>query len=535
MSEHAPDLIDTLTRIAGEPAVRTDEDSLALAGSDVYGRGETPAAMIRPETADALAACIRAATERGYAIAPRGGGLSYTSGYIPVSEKTVSIDLSGLNRIIDIAEEDMTITVEAGVTWKKIYETLKPMGLRLPFFGTFSGMGATVGGGLSQGALFFGSARYGSAAETVLGLDVACADGSILRTGQGALKAGSKPFSRTYGPDLTGLFVHDCGVLGVKTQATLKMIQTPAVEEYASFAFERFSDASLALSKITREDLAEEVYVLDPYSTDNMAMDTKTMMESAAGAARAAGGAIKAAKTLAGMAAAGKDFVPKGHFSLHLTAAGRNEAAVAADLERAAKIAAEFGGKPIADTIPRVSRATIFSTLNGILGDGGMRWAALNAKVAHSDALELVAQFDAMMAPYQAEMERLGVVQTRLASALTINSYSFEPVFRWHDEWLPMHKTVAEPDHLRKFNEPPAAPESKALVDSLRRETVMLFKRFGASSNQIGRAYPYFSALADEPAALLMSIKRHLDPDGLMNPGVLEMPSPAIGEVAGSA
>ena len=87
-------------------------------------------------------------------------------------ERVVAIDTSGLDRIIKISPEDLYITVEAGVTWKQIYEALTPLGLRLPFFGTFSGARATVGGGLANGALFLGTARHGTAADCVVGLQV---------------------------------------------------------------------------------------------------------------------------------------------------------------------------------------------------------------------------------------------------------------------------------------------------------------------------------------------------------------------------
>lgn len=266
-----PALLDALRAAAGAKAVRMDPESLALAASDLHVEGARPAAVVRPYTAEAVAASIAAATSRGYAVLPRGGGLSYTGGYAPPSGKAVTIDVGGLNRILEIAEDDMVVTVEAGVTWKQIYEALRSRGLRLPFFGTFSGAGATVGGGLSHGALFFGSARYGSAAETVLGLDVALADGTWLRTGQKALAAGSKPFLRSFGPDLTGLFIHDGGAFGIKTRASLRMIRAPEAQGYASFAFADLPRAADALSGIARADLAEEVYILDPAAAHSVA------------------------------------------------------------------------------------------------------------------------------------------------------------------------------------------------------------------------------------------------------------------------
>ncbi|MBL8631267.1 MAG: FAD-binding oxidoreductase, partial [Rhodospirillaceae bacterium] len=226
-------LVDQLKEILGPEAVITDQAEREYYSADVYAAGETIAAAIRPKDVPSLAKAIKAATSSGYAVIGRGGGMSYTSGYTPVRADTVTVDVGALNRIIEINEADMYITVEAGVTWKQIYEALKPKGLRLPFFGTFSGMVATVGGGLSQGSLFMGTARYGQGADIVLGLEVVLADGSVVTTGQGGFK-NAKPFYRTYGPDLTGLFIHDGGAFGIKTKATLQLIRTPKSLGYSS-------------------------------------------------------------------------------------------------------------------------------------------------------------------------------------------------------------------------------------------------------------------------------------------------------------
>jgi len=519
------DLLFDLRRIVGEHAVCTEDDVLALAASDVHETGCQPAAVVRPENAEQTAQCIAIAIKRGYAIAPRGGGLSYTAGYVPQTRRTLTIDLRGLSQILDISPEDMTITVQAGVTWKQIYDALKPAGLRLPFFGTFSGKGATVGGGLSHGALFFGSARYGSAAEIVLGLEVACADGSLLRTGQGALEVHSKPFLRSFGPDLTGLFIHDGGTLGVKTEASFRLIKLPPVERFASFSFPKFEDASRALCCIAREDLAEEVYILDPATTDHLDLDTANKIRTARSVSKAARSPVTAIKSLIGIFAAGTRFIPEGHYSLHMTAAGRSKAGTAEDLVRARHIALKAGGTCVAATIPTVARADLFAHLNGVVGPRGGRWAALNAKVAHSAAIGLIAAFDELAARHEDAMARHGVTITRLASALSNHSFSFEPVFHWADEWLPIHRASMEPGFLKKLKEPPPNPEARALVNTLRAETVELFRRRGAASNQLGRTYPYFTALKANPSELLMTVKHHLDPTGMMNPGVLGFPN----------
>ncbi len=514
-------IIAELTSALGASSVLTDEASRAAVASDLHISGCLPAATIRPTSTQQVTQIAQIAAAHGYALIPRGGGLSYTGGYASPTTRSISVDLSAMNRILDISAEDLTITVEAGTTWKQIHDALKPLGLRTPFMGTFSGAGASVGGGLSHGALFFGSARYGSAAENMLGMTIVLADGSLMTTGQGSLSVGSKPILRTFGPDLGALFTHDGGMFGIKTEATFRLIRILPEQDYASFAFATIEPAVDALCEIARADIAEEVYILDPHSIAAVDADAATMAKTAINVAKSAGGVKNAMKALASLASGGTEFIPAGHFSLHLTASGRSAAGVKADIEAATKIAVAAGGLVVAPTIPRVARADMFPNLNGVFGPGGERWAALNAKVAHSDARKLVAAFDDMIAPYRPEMEAKGVYFTRLASALANHCFSFEPVFRWKDSWLPRHSSAADASHLASISEPAPNPEAQALVNTLRGETVELFRRLGAASNQIGRSYPFREALSPTPEKLLKDIKSLVDPEGRMNPGVL--------------
>ena len=200
------DLWRELRRAAGNARVVTDPDELAYLSQDAFWSGAIAACAVRPGSREALAAAVAAATSAGYAVVPRGGGMSYTAGYVPAGERTVIVDCRDLNRIVEINAGDRYITAEAGCTWQQLYEALAAQGLRTPYFGPMSGQLATVGGALSQNSMFFGSATYGTVAESVLGLEVVLADGRVLRTGSRGTKHGG-PFFRHYGPDLTGLFL----------------------------------------------------------------------------------------------------------------------------------------------------------------------------------------------------------------------------------------------------------------------------------------------------------------------------------------
>lgn len=520
---HNDRLEETLRSILSPDEIIMNEDDRAFYSTDVYSRGKTPAIVICPNNKDLLAKAVSAISEAGYAIIPRGGGMSYTGGYRPVREDTVTVDLSQLNQIVEVNEEDMYITVEAGVTWKAIYDRLQPLGLRLPFFGTFSGFKATVGGGLSNGALFMGTGRYGTAAEIVQCLEVVLANGTILKTGQTGFKNVKKPFYRTYGPDLTGLFVHDAGSLALKVQATLKMIRTPPVTDFLSFCFPDMSSTAKALSDVARSGAAEEAYVFDPGSTKkNMAAtdivsDINTLGAVVKGQANWIKGLVEGAK----LVVAGRDFLQDGAYSLHIVVSGNGRGSVDTDLETIRSIVLKFGAEEIPNSIPKAVRANPFKPLNGILGPDGDRWAALNAKVAHSDALPLMLETEEIFKEYEDQMKAHGVFMTRLMIAIGQHSFSYEPVFHWFDEWYPVHKKTPEVNHLKTLREPNPNPNASALVEEIRAKVVDLFARWGVASNQIGKTYPYFDSLLSENAEVMSGLKKQLDPTGIMNPGAL--------------
>lgn len=496
--------------------------------SDVYSAGRQAVAVLRPKDRATCIDMVRKARAAGCVLIPRGGGLSYTGGYRPVDDRSVIIDTSRLNRIIEVNAEDMYITVEAGVTWKQIHDTLTPLGLRLPFFGTFSGAQATVGGGLSNGALFFGTARYGTAADHVLGLAVILADGRELRTGQRAFAKAHKPFYRTCGPDFTGLLTHDSGSFGIKVEATFRVIQAPASTGHLSFVFEGMGAAAAALSAVARSGAAEEAYVFDPESTrknltsTGLLNDFGTLLKVVRSERKVFKGLTAGLK----LALAGRSFLPDDAFSLHMTCAARSDAALQDDLAACRAACLSLGGKLIPDSIPRAVRASLFPPPDAVLGPEGERWAALNAKVAHSDAPRIMAASEALLAAYQQRMKETGVWMSHLLIAIGQSAFSFEPVFHWRDEWLPVHARSLSAVTRARLVEPAPNPVARALVEELRQKLVALFAEFGAASNQLGKTYPYLEVLRPESAELAIAVKRALDPQGVMNPGVLGLEGP---------
>jgi D-lactate dehydrogenase (cytochrome) len=516
------DLIAALASHVGPNRVITDPVERRLLSSDLYAEGAVCAAAIRPGDTASLAAATAAATRAGYAVIPRGGGLSYTRGYVPDTDRAVIVDTRDLAGIVELDAAGMTLTVRIGTTWEAIDAALAPHGLRLPYFGTFSGRAATVGGGLSGGALFYGTARYGAAADNVLDLEVVCADGRVLRTGQAAFRNG-KPFYRTHGPDFTGLFLHDGGALGIKTEATFRLIERPTHTGYLSWAFPDAASAAAAVSAIGRSGATEEAYVFDPATTARgMAASTLgSDLRRLRGIVTGQGGLFAGLKAGARVVLAGKRLVPAGCHSLHLVCASRTAPALAADLDQCRTLLARHGGQEIPNSIPMGVRAQPFDNLNGVVGPKGERWMALNAKVRHGDAQRIITRFGELIAPYRQRMADAKVTYSTLFTAMNTHAFSFEVVYHWPDRWLPLHKSTADPAFLAKLPTDTPNPAGSALVAELRERTLDLYDELGVASNQLGRTYRYYDNLAPETRGLLDALKAALDPDGLMNPGVL--------------
>ncbi|HEX7871971.1 MAG TPA: FAD-binding oxidoreductase [Sphingobium sp.] len=519
-------ITEALAAILGPEGLLTDEDNRRLHSADLLGAGGLVTAVIRPASIEQLSAAMIEIAKAGLAVLPRGGGLTYVQGYVASDAGAVAVDLRRMNRIVEINEQDLLITVEAGTTWLQIHEALKPLGLRLPFFGTFSGRGATVGGGLSNGALFLGTARYGTSAEIVLGMQVVLADGSILHTGQTAITTAKRPFTRSFGPDTTGLFTHDAGALGIKGLVTFRMMRAPAHMDYLSFGFQDRDAAVEAICEIGRSELAEDCYMMDPDKTraalaapSDLVKDAKTLLKVVSQEKSL----FRGLKAGAQLAMAGRDFIEDGCHSLHMVLAGRTREAVEGDMALARAIVAKLGGKELPNSIPKAGRADPFSQLDAVVGPTGDRWVALNAKVAHSEAKPLVDAVEALIGRHQAALDAAGVVVSRLLTVIGNHVFSYEPVFNWHDSWLPIHHATLSAELKAKVPEPAPNLAARDLVTTVRSEIVELFASFGAQSNQIGRTYHYADIMRPESRALLEGIKRVVDPDNRVNPGALRL------------
>ena len=255
--------IGELERVLGKEYVITERAEREFYSQDVYRSGELPAAIIRPGSTDELSRALKAIAPAGLPIVPRGGGMSYTDGYLPKRANSIMVDMLRMNRVVTVDVDDQYVTVECGRTWKDLFDELAPRGVRTPYYGPLSGLRSSVGGALSQGSIFLGSGRYGAAAESVIGLDVVLVDGTVLRLGSHANRNG-EPFFRQFGPDTMGMFLSDCGALGIKTVATFRLVRPLPESRFMSFSFTSHTALFAALAEVARADVVSECFGFDP-------------------------------------------------------------------------------------------------------------------------------------------------------------------------------------------------------------------------------------------------------------------------------
>lgn len=518
-------LIDTLRQMLGADRVSDAAETRLFFGTDAFRTADPlPEAVVMPGDAQELAAAVGACTRAGFAVVPRGGGLSYTDGYLADRPGVVVVDTRRLAVIREINERDMYVTVECGVTWQKLYETLKAKGLRTPFYGTGSGVFATVGGALSQNAVNYGSARYGTSADSVLGLEVALADGSLLRTGSAATPFNPSPFFRHYGPDLTGIFLGDTGALGIKTAVTLKLTRFPPATRFAAFAFDRIEDLGEAMGEIGRQGLAMECFAADSRAIlmrakrMSLTNDVQILSNVAKGGRSWLSGLLRAGKVVA----AGRRYLENAAFVLNVTVDGRDGQDADSALRQVQAIGRRFGRDTDA-SVPVIMRSAPFLPPTLLYNTDGDRWVPLHCIVPLSRFAAMFRQIEAFFARQEALLTAHAIEWNASIAAVGTNALLIEPNFYWKDAARPFFDHYFDRDYLARVKPRPENPQAAAAVQEMRRGLAQLFLEQGCTHLQIGRMYLYREGRDPQTWALLQAIKSYVDPRNLMNPGALAL------------
>ena len=514
-------IVAALGAALGAEHVLTGAADLQFYSTDVYGDGERPVAVARPGSTEDVCRVVELALRHGLSVVARGGGASYTDGYVPAERDAVLLDTQRMDRIVEINERDMYVVVECGVTWARLHEALAPKGLRTPFFGPFSGLAATVGGSVSQNSISWGSGQYGVSAESVLGLEVVTGTGDVVRTGTWA-SASSAPFFRFYGPDLTGLFTGDTGALGVKTRIALRLVRRPREFVGMSFKFATFESMLAGMAAAAGDGINMINFGLDPALQQGQLgkAGTGEAIEAARAVYRNARNPVDGVARLTRMALAGKRFLSGDVHSVHYVVEGVDRVAARAN---AAFLRERLipHGEETANTIPQVVMAMPFAPLYNVLGPRGERWVPVHGILPFSRVEAFRRDLVDYYAANAARMQQHRVTKGAMFMTVGTNGFVYEPVFYWQDARNACHERLVPADYLKTLPAYDANPAGRALVQEMKQGIVDLFHRHGAAHLQVGKLYPY---LRDRDAAtvkLVRAVKHGLDPGRRMNPGAL--------------
>ncbi|MGA7088540.1 MAG: FAD-linked oxidase C-terminal domain-containing protein [Candidatus Dormiibacterota bacterium] len=199
------------------PRVSTEWSALEEHSRDEsHHRPQPPDAVVTCASLEDVVTVLRTCHAHTVPVIPFGAGTGLEGGVIPINGG-ITLDLSGLNRILRVGVEDLDVTVEAGVTLSQLNQRLGGEGL---FFPVDPGSDPTLGGMVATRASGTNAVRYGTMKENTLGLTVVLANGDVVKTGGRARKSAA-------GYDLTRLFVGSEGTLGVITTATLRVYGLP--------------------------------------------------------------------------------------------------------------------------------------------------------------------------------------------------------------------------------------------------------------------------------------------------------------------
>lgn len=495
-------LLKRLATVVGTQSISTDPADCDLATADIFEwPGRRPAlAVVRPADTAEVAALVTLAREAGLAIVARGAGLSYTGG-LAVERDAIVVETNRLDTIT-VDRVNMVATIGAGASWQSVLDRLAPHGLRSAQPSPISGAHSTVGGLASQG--------LPAGTQGVLALTVVLPDGSIVRTGpKGQTRAG---------PDITGMFLGDCGALGLKTELTIRLERRPAAA-FATFQFSEVADLVACLSSCMAEGVATRAFAMDGAKTDQArAVDAGDAVSASLAVMRNSGtalGAVKNAAKLVGFAMSRP--ASQRSWTLHLTVESPTEEGARAQLKRIREICGDATEAP--DIFPRTLHAKPYS-VRGFVGPDGERWAPVHGIFAPARATAAIAALQVYVDSRREQMAAHGITTSWLLSS-SASYILVEPMLYWPDRLDAVHRKYLSPRNWERFKHFPDNPRARELVREWRVGLRDIMDAHEATHCQIGRFYDIRRQMDPTAWDTLRRFKTMLDPDDLMNPGVL--------------
>ncbi len=231
-----------LCEIVGAEHVLIDPERVEPYAQDAVKEKFPPEAVVLPRTAQEISAILKLANEARFPVTARGGGVGYTGGAVPV-EGGIVIGTDRMNEIREIKADDLYVIAEPGVTTYALQQAVEAHNLFYPP-DPASYKNSFLGGNIAENAGGMRSAKYGVTKHYVLGLEVVTPTGEIIRTG-------GKTSKNVVGFDLTGLICGSEGMLGIITEAILKLLPLPEATRTVRATFKTMREACACVTRFT--------------------------------------------------------------------------------------------------------------------------------------------------------------------------------------------------------------------------------------------------------------------------------------------
>lgn len=237
------EIIQELRSIVGEPWCLTSPADLMAYSFDatpLYQR--VPGVVVLPASTAEVSAVMKVAHAHKISVYTRGAGTNLSAATVPTEAGGMVIGLNRMNQILEIDQENLTATCQAGVQTAKLHGAVEALGLFYPP-DPGSGVASTLGGNVAFTAGGLRGLKYGVTKDYVMGLEVVLVDGRILRTG-------GKNVKDVAGYDLVKLFCGSEGTLGIITEVLVKLLPLPETKRTALAMFNDVNAAARTVSKI---------------------------------------------------------------------------------------------------------------------------------------------------------------------------------------------------------------------------------------------------------------------------------------------
>lgn len=235
------DLASSLTALLGADLVSTTPADLQTHSTDKWFAARAPEVVVSPQSTEEVAAVLRFATEQRVPVTPQGARVGYVGGAVPAAGG-IALNLMRLNRLLEINPGDGVAVSQPGVITADLQAAARKVGWFYPP-DPASLRECSIGGNIASNAGGPRCLKYGVTRHYVLGLEAVLADGTVMR-------AGGRCHKNKTGFDLVGVMVGSEGMLGVVTEATLRLIPHPPMRAMLSAGFTDFAAAAAAVQAV---------------------------------------------------------------------------------------------------------------------------------------------------------------------------------------------------------------------------------------------------------------------------------------------